>query len=205
MNNYGSKEFRSLMGDAMIRQINTFGLDEIVLGGEVRIAAFDEQGQLRELECGKICQVGRLCRSGYQVVAVDQLPQELHFAVRQIAEYVQTTIPKHFCFGANVRMRIRAGDMFSLRPLLERAFESGALTLTEAYCMMQPKVEAAWRHIVHHSKKESVWQQENALQELGSLAGLLEKQTQRIFEEHGLFPDSAMRIEGISMPLWIQE
>ncbi len=193
------------MGDALIRQINTFGLDEIVLGGEVRIAAFDEQGQLRDLECGEICQVDRLCRSGYRVVAVDQLPQELHFAVRQIAEYVQTTTSKQFCFGANARMRIRAGDMFSLQPLLARAFESGALTLSEAYCMMQPKVEAAWRRIIENSKKESVWQQENTLQKLGSLERLLEKQTQRIFEEYGLFPDSAMRIEGISMPLWIQE
>lgn len=205
MSRHSVDEFRNWMGDALIRYVDNFGADEATLNGTVRIAAFDENWRIEQLYCGGICPIHDMLSKSRRVFAVDQSLNELHFAVRNIGEYRRNVAQIPFCFGANVRLALSVGDMYGLKPLLERTEETGAMTLTDVYCIVQVRVENAWRKIIKKEGENTVWTQENCLQRLNYINGVLEEQTKQIFKDCGMRANGDMKIMGVSMPLMVEE
>ena len=205
MNRYSVEAFRNWMGDALIRRMEGFEADGIALDGSVRIAAFDENWKLKYLHCCGTCPCDSLRDRNLRLFAVDQLPHELHFAVRRIGEYRQNVAQREFCFGANARIQLRVGNMNGLKPLLERVEAAGIMTLADVYCIAQESIEEMWRRTIKKEKKDDLWTQENCLQRMRSIEGMLGMKTKQIFAGYGLCSDGEMRIEGISMPLLVQE
>lgn len=204
MKKYGAEQMTGWMEGALIRRADELSGSEIELDGTVRIVVFDRKWHIDQLHCNGSALLDERLYEGGKIFAVDQRTVQLHFAVREIADYVSNINGSRHRFGANVMMQIRAGDMYSLRPLFESMKKDrDRLSAADVYCTLQETIEDAWRRAVKERQDGSIWAQDDCMHEMKALEPLLEAETKRLFREKGVHCPSGMNIKGVSEPLWI--
>lgn len=206
MERYSADQFACWMDGALIRRLNELTADEVVPDTKMRIAAFRDGWHLESLKSASVCPIREWKNRGLDLYAVDQREHELHFALRRLSTYRLETMrpPRDYGFGASFKVRVRAGDVYSLNRLLVQTQARGVLTWEGAFQCVQDELESIWRSALREDG-ETDWTYETCRQGLEEVNDRLAGETGRAFRRYGLICCGKAHLQSVSEPLYMQE